>query len=493
MESKHLVCYCDGGFLLNYKLGSAGVHGYTYEGMSEKQENVNAKWTPTPSGYVEKKDGIESVAIIEYLDIAKGVHDVTSSSQAELHAIYELLKWVDNHSEQFKSITVFTDSKNIVSGITSWINKWRNSNWKTAAGEPVKFTELWKSVDEVLTRLREGTEITFQWIKGHSGHIGNDKADNLADRGIILAQNRDDETVIRVSKRQGYWNPTPSIAPPRLLSGPRLYTSTYNRTRFDADAPNIYYIGSHGGKERLAEEQGKVYPCNYLSVIRTNTSDPVIGELTDLILDMEEKRGGILGTLVTFNIQNLLTARFYDEVLKEGLRFTERKYKPLIVNSATGSPLAEEIWPVGRGFRLADYCVTLGGILEDIDKSRGVRRESILKYFFEDHVKKDGTTELKIRKGMTSAVKSLKIDAGFSTSTKDMDEISFKRKVTLIIGTDTPARNVLSALAKEIVAFDIVSWRESNNSVRYGTYIKLSTGEDGIWAKYDANLIMAKV
>lgn len=493
MESKHLVCYCDGGFLLHSKRGGAGVHGYTYTTMSEKQENVNGKWTPTATGYVEKAVDIPSVAIIEYIDIAKGLKNVTSSSQTELSAIYELLKWIDEHNEEFKTVRIYTDSKNIVSGINGWINRWRNSNWKTAAGEPVKFTELWKDVDEVITRIRESTTVEIEWIKGHNGHLGNDKADALAGRGIILSANGDKETLVRISDRKGYWNPTPSVAPPRLLAGPRLYTSTYSRQRFDADAPNIYYIGSHGAKERLAEEQGKVYPCNYLSVIRTNTSDPVIGAMQDLILDIEEARGGVLGTLVTFNVQNLLTGRYYDEVLREGLRFTDRKTKPIVVSSAAGAPLAEEIYPVGRAFRLADYCVTLGGVLEAIDKDNMIRRESMIDLFFDKVTKKDKTEELKIRKDVTSATKSIKVDGQFSVSTKDVNEIAFKRKVTLILGIDTPGRNVLSALAKEIEAFDLVSWRESKNTVRYGTYIRLTTGEDGIWAKYDANLLMANV
>lgn len=493
MERKHLVCYCDGGFLLSSKTGGAGVHGYTYLTMSEKQENVNAKWTPTPNGYVDKGTEEPSVSVIDYVDISKGLHNVTSSSQTELNAIYELLKWVDSHTEEFESVKIFTDSKNIVSGINGWIDKWRVSNWKTAAGEPVKFTELWKNVDSVITDIRKNTIVNIEWIKGHSGHLGNDKADELAGRGIILSVNNDDETIVRISDKRGYWNPTPSVAPPRLLAGPRLYTSTYSRKRHDPSEKNIYYIGSHGAKERLAEEQGKVYPCNYLSVIRTNTSDPVIGAMNDLILDMEEARGGITGTLVTFNVQNLLTGRYYDEVLKEGLRFTERKSKPISVTSAAGAPLAEEIYPVGRAFRLADYCVILGGMLDAIDNNNMVRRESLKDYFFDETVKKDGTIELKMRKDVTSATKNIKVEGNFSTSTTNVDDITFSRKLILILGIDTPARNVLSALAKEIVDFDLVSWRESKNTVRYGTYIKLSSGEDGIWAKYDANLLMSKV
>lgn len=493
MKRKSLVCYCDGGFLLDRKIGGAGVHGYTYDEMSEKPETVSARWIPTKEGYVEKSKGGDSVSILNYIDISKALYEVTSSSQTELSAISEILIWAIAQDESFEKITIITDSENIVMGITKWMVNWKKRDWKGSNGNPVKFVELWKVVDESLEKLRKTTEVTVKWIKGHNGNLGNERADFQATRGIVLARNKDKEIMVNVKDKRGYWNPTPSNPPHRLLIGPRLYTSTYDRKRSSERTCGIYYVGSHGGKERLAEEQGKVYPCNYLSAIRTNEPNPTIGAMSDLILDMEEMRGGTLGTLVTFNLQTLLTGRFCAEVESDGLRFTERKYKPMEVSSSTGQTLAEEIWPIGRGFRLADYCVTLGNILEDIEKGRMIRRQSLLDIFFEESIKKNGVVERKIHKNVGATTKSIKVEGSFSTDKEDVNNVTFKRKIVLILGTDTPPRNTLAALSKDVETFDLVSWRESDNSVRYGTYIKLTTGEDGVWTKYDSNLLLAKL
>lgn len=491
MSKQNIVFYCDGGFLLDSKTGGAGIHGYIYKGMSEKQENILGKWTPTKTGYVERKENAPSVDILNFVDIIKGLSNVTSSSHTELNAINRALEWLEGYEEEVESVLIISDSKNVIQGITGWISGWKKRNWKTSTGEPVKFLELWQEVDGRLDRLRNNRniKITFEWIKGHDGNLGNEKADNLATRGILLNKNGDTKVHVTVSETKGYWTPPSNVRAHRLLDGPRMYTSTYTREGSD-DGSVIYYIGSHGAKERLSEEQGKVYPCNYLSVIRMPEADPVLSKMDELILSLEEARGGIKGTLVTYNLQNLLTARFYSEVVDEGLTFTERKLRPITVNTATGAPLAEEIFPVGRAFRLVDYCSIVKNRLTKIDTASDIRRESILKTFFDEVTKKDGTTEYKIRKDITTATKSVKVDVEFSTSSTDINDELFKKKVTLILGIDTPTRNVLSALSKEIVNMDIVSWRDSPNSVRYGVYIKLSTGHDGLWIKYDANLII---
>lgn len=491
MDKQNIVFYCDGGFLLDSSTGGAGVHGYIYKGMSEKQENILGKWTPTPDGYVEREEGVESVDIINFIDIIKGLDGVTSSSNTELNAINKALEWLEGYDTEIESVLILSDSKNVIQGITEWIHGWRKRDWRTSTGEPVKFVELWKEVDGRISRLTKDRDIklNFKWIKGHDGNLGNEKADNLATRGILLNKNADVKLHVTLSEFKGYWTPPSKLKAHRLLDGPRLYTSTYSRED-DSTGPTIYYIGSHGAKERLAEEQGKVYPCNYLSVIRMPEPDPVISKMDELVSTLEESRGGIKGTLVTYNLQNLLTARFYSEVMDDGLTFTERKLKPITVNTAIGAPLAEEIFPVGRAFRLVDYCSIVKNRLTKIDTATDIKRESIIDEFFDKTEKKDGTAEFKIRKDITSATKSIKVDAEFSTSSTDINTELFKRKVTLILGIDTPSRNVLSALAKEVEAMDIVSWRDSPNSVRYGVYIKLSTGHDGLWIKYDSNLII---
>jgi ribonuclease HI len=75
---------------------------------------------------------------------------------------------------------LYTDSKYLQDGITRWINRWKRNGWKTSAKKPVKNVDLWQRLDKAIERHR----VEWRWVKGHSGHPENDRADELARRGL---------------------------------------------------------------------------------------------------------------------------------------------------------------------------------------------------------------------------------------------------------------------------------------------------------------------
>src|SRR5690606_722714 len=80
-----------------------------------------------------------------------------------------------------RKITIFVDSTYVRDGISKWITNWKKRNWKTADGEPVKNADLWVPLDSAVSRARTmGFDIRFEWIKGHSGNPGNERADQIA-------------------------------------------------------------------------------------------------------------------------------------------------------------------------------------------------------------------------------------------------------------------------------------------------------------------------
>jgi ribonuclease HI len=87
------------------------------------------------------------------------------------------------------NVILYTDSKYVCQGITEWIANWKQRGWKTAAKKPVKNVDLWRVLDAVVTSY----EIDWRWVKGHSGDPGNERADELANRGIdeMLASGQD--------------------------------------------------------------------------------------------------------------------------------------------------------------------------------------------------------------------------------------------------------------------------------------------------------------
>ena len=100
----------------------------------------------------------------------------TTNNKMELKAAIEGL----NALNRSCSIQLHTDSTYVLKGITEWMPNWKKRNWKTAAKKPVQNVELWQALDKAVQRH----EIDWQWVKGHSGNPGNEKADELANRGV---------------------------------------------------------------------------------------------------------------------------------------------------------------------------------------------------------------------------------------------------------------------------------------------------------------------
>jgi ribonuclease HI len=78
-------------------------------------------------------------------------------------------------------VRLHTDSTYVKDGITSWIARWKEKGWKTANRKPVKNMDLWQRLDEAIARH----DIEWHWVKGHAGHPENERADELARRGIV--------------------------------------------------------------------------------------------------------------------------------------------------------------------------------------------------------------------------------------------------------------------------------------------------------------------
>ena len=78
------------------------------------------------------------------------------------------------------AVLLVTDSQYVMKGINEWMDNWKKRGWKTAAKEPVKNADLWKLLDEQVNRHN----VTWKWVRGHIGHHGNERADQLANRGV---------------------------------------------------------------------------------------------------------------------------------------------------------------------------------------------------------------------------------------------------------------------------------------------------------------------
>jgi ribonuclease HI len=116
------------------------------------------------------------------LNELKGSQQQTTNNRMELIAVIEGLKSIKKHSH----IQITTDSMYVKNGINQWINNWKKNGWRTAAKKPVKNKDLWQELDELV----QNYSIKWLWVKGHSGHPGNERADQLANEAIEDFQNK---------------------------------------------------------------------------------------------------------------------------------------------------------------------------------------------------------------------------------------------------------------------------------------------------------------
>ncbi len=130
---------------------------------------------PGPGGWGALLVARENGMILKEKEIYGGEAD-TTNNRMELMAAISALDAMKKPS----TITVITDSAYVKDGITKWITGWKRNGWKNSQKKPVKNEDLWKLLETAAARH----DVTWQWIKGHAGHAGNERADELARRGM---------------------------------------------------------------------------------------------------------------------------------------------------------------------------------------------------------------------------------------------------------------------------------------------------------------------
>ena len=108
----------------------------------------------------------------------------TTNNRMELTAVIEGLSALKRPCK----VVLYLDSQYVRQGITEWIRGWKAKGWRTSTKQPVKNAELWMKLDAIVEGA--GHQIEWRWVKGHSGDLGNDRADALANQGVLMALGR---------------------------------------------------------------------------------------------------------------------------------------------------------------------------------------------------------------------------------------------------------------------------------------------------------------
>ncbi len=130
---------------------------------------------PGPGGWGVLMQARDGAAVVKQREL-QGGEAMTTNNRMELMAAISALEALSRASE----ITIVTDSAYVKNGVTEWIHAWKRKGWRTAGGPPVKNVELWQRLDAAQAQHK----VVWKWIKGHAGHVENERADELARAGM---------------------------------------------------------------------------------------------------------------------------------------------------------------------------------------------------------------------------------------------------------------------------------------------------------------------
>lgn len=145
------------------------------EGFVEIYSDGACRGNPGPGGWgvLLRYDGREKELC--------GGEAATTNNRMELMAAIRALEALKRRSR----VRLYTDSLYVMKGISAWIGDWKRRGWRTADKKPVKNEDLWRRLDELAAKH----DIEWHWVRGHAGHPENERADQLANRGIPAETN----------------------------------------------------------------------------------------------------------------------------------------------------------------------------------------------------------------------------------------------------------------------------------------------------------------
>jgi ribonuclease HI len=481
-----IVIYTDGSARPNPGYTGSGLHGYRY--VPAEKFSKAGKWLITDKGYLSEKEveylEAKPVSPVIYFDAYRPSLQQGTNNQAEILAPCILFEYFHEHVVESKSLHIVSDSKLMIEGITKWVDNWRANNWMTGSGSPVKNQDEWERLDFYIRRFKEENEVSFRWVLGHDEDYGNTKADFLASIATAVSTRQSDAAYIQTSEPQGYHKTDVEIHD--LLSLKRIY---FNSDR-EYNAPGIYYQTGWAGNEFIV---GKRVGDSYFSVVQLKTPDPLIEKIFDH--QAESNQGD--NSVMYLKLDRLRNPFVYQYLREHGTHVLNRDRRNLNLNFLDGKPVTFEVRPGELPLRAIDILANLEELLEKFNQGHlkpgmsplGVERiqiTDITDHFYEKVEKKKGKEVVMVTNLKKEFVPGmLHTEISFEAETaQGMRE--FKRK--LLFNEDLPNRNVLKRIETEVPALYLLSWQESDNSLRYSVVVHTETAT-AIWSSHFSNLV----
>ena len=473
-EPVGMVLYTDGGCktLANGEAaGGWGMHGYIYTLTKPKKGHGCKGFTPLASGYVnEKHDDV--VTVLNYIDAFQNIEPHSTNNEAELASLYYALRLTT--TLEIKKLNLILDSKYVLEGATQYRHIWKRNNWHKKDGTPVANGQLWRLVDELLEQMdRKVYVLNWEWTKGHSDSVGNNKADDCATLAVIAASKRIEHQTLSFSQPQGYWSRAVEVN--RLMAESRWYFAP-GMAQQKIGERFVYYLGQHGKED---DTFGKPESDRCMAVVAMAKPDAVMETVRDY---MTRQAAGSLGQVCICRLDQLYKPEIYDQIEEHGDTFikpsdtrldlfTSNKDllvrhldKPRLAIQAIGAlgTLQEMLGQYIEG-RLPET-IAVTDISSDIYEVREVKKKPVWSVKYPDSA-------------------ALKVSVSYHESSEKTGTTA----ITLSHGIDLVKYRALQALAAREPKVLVLTWMESPQAMRYVTVVEAG-GDVGLWAGVYSNL-----
>lgn len=496
--STGIVLYTDGGARPNNGYGGWGVHGYEYDDALNTKGTGLKDWYITPSGYFHKEDEVtnkewidiwsplgdlgkdstvKNVNVLNYFEGIGGLGIPISNNVAELEGLAAALRLL--LKQEPKHAVIYCDSRYALDGLTQWIDEWSANNWTRKGNRPISNLEYWKSLYTLRERITESNiNVTYNWVKGHVGNVGNEKADHLATCGVILSKKTLVEETIDNFPAKGYW--TPKSEPIRLAPYKYWYFNTSDSEPVKtSDGRFIYHLGDHGKDDEMINK--RIADSTFMVFFSKEKN-----ELMEIVR-REQIKLNTSGnnTLVIGKLENTLRASTAREISDTDGRYLHTQKDISDLYTPSDIQITKELNPPRIAFNLVNIMNILEGTLNDYifnNTKSSIVATDITDTLYVENAKGKPILDTAITNNVKKIPVSVHYDLGNGIASKD---------INLSIGLDILNRNSLANISKSDPKVLVVTWKESANAFRYATIVE-SDGNIGIYANFHSNLTLVK-
>ncbi len=478
-----LVAYTDGSANPNPGVVGSGVHGYAYKEYSdtpiEEFDNIY-----TDKGYivgVNSEIDTKNVKPEYLIDLYQSFSFAESNNYAEINAVCILLDWIYLNEYNFKSVLIYSDSAYVVNGITKWLPKWEDDDFKDRSS-----SASWKNISDKLKKLKErNVEIEIVWIKGHKGHLGNELADAIANVGRQQGLRGNYEFSETVVSSKDYFSNKTDIHP--LLSFNHLIMATV-RPKNNNDK-HLYYQYHTSLPEHQIGKASSL--CSY-SVVMLNEPVKAIQNIENIVY-----KNSLYRSINLVKLDKIKSKDYYRRIVNfpETSIFNRRMNNSFIFwENTTISP---EINPPGLLLNVLEtYDVLLEMLQEELHSGPNNRPYTLINitdHFYDNGLveskkkSKDGTTSMPVVK--TTLKEDMKV--GYNQKTLEIEVYKDKKFVfPLLLGMDLPDRNALKRIESLNPSIDLLIFPSDDHETVLSYAIMITTTDAiGIWAYYPSNKV----